>query len=78
MGQGERTFGRHFRAMFNEVRKRVRSAGLRGTCPQAQKCTMDVFCDLDMSHECQRNALERKKSDLKVQTEPETDVIFVA
>lgn len=46
--------------MFNEVRKRICSVVLRGTYMQAQKCTMDTFCDLDMNWNSQGNAVEIK------------------
>jgi hypothetical protein len=48
-GWGERTFGWHFKAMFNEVRRCIHGVVLRGTCTQAQKCTMAAFWDLDMN-----------------------------
>lgn len=46
--------------MFNEVRKRICSVVLCGTYMQAQKCTMDTFCDLDMNWNSQGNAVEIK------------------
>ena len=46
--------------MFNEVRKSISSVVLRGTYTQAQKCTMDTFCDLDMNWKSQGNAIEIK------------------
>lgn len=52
--------GCHFKAMFNEVRKYICGGVLCGTCTQAQKCTMDTFCDLDMNWKSQGNAIEIK------------------
>lgn len=46
--------------MLNEVRKCICSVVLRGTYTQAQKCTMDTFCNLDMNWKSQGNAIEIK------------------
>lgn len=46
--------------MFHEVRKCICGVVLRGTYMQAQKCTMDAFCDLDVNWKSQGIAIEIK------------------
>lgn len=46
--------------MFHEVRKCICGVVLCGTYMQAQKCTMDAFCDLDVNWKSQGIAIEIK------------------
>lgn len=53
--------------------KSISSVVLRGTYTQAQKCTMDTFCDLDMNWKSQGNAIEIKIRHRKSKLSQEVD-----